>query len=392
LRSPKQLLAHSLFIAWKDLTEFRRNRIALVFSLVFPILLIGMFGLIFQDSASALNNVSVGILNDDSGEYGNQIIMLIGNVATDSGAIRLVQVSSLSDAEEQILSADIKAAVIIPQNLSISIKNQKQVEIVVITDPSNPTVSLALAQFFEEITGIVSDQFAQEFLEEGIPHIDSEFVLNPMSIRVESIVEGGGSTFDFVAPGFIALNVMASGLTALGVALARERESGTLDGILMSPISRSSILLGKTIAHTLRNLFQGAVTIIMVVLLFGVNIRGNPFLIVLILVIGTVSFLGFGIVATAVTKDQESAQLILGLLQFPMMFLSGVLFPIEQMPSFLQAISKVLPLTYAVDALRKVMILGAGIEAVSWPITILIVLGVITLIIGVPLFEKAIKK
>lgn len=392
MRNPQQIIVHSLFIAWKDLTEFRRNRIALFFSLVFPILLIGMFGLIFQDSASALNNVSVGILNEDSGEYGNQIVMLIGNVSSDSDAIRLIQVTSLSDAGDQILSADIKAAMIIPRNLSISIQNQEQVEIIIVTDPSNPTVSLAIIQFFEEIIRAVSDQIAQEFLEIGVPNIDSEFVLNPISIHVESFVEGGGSTFDFVAPGFIALNVMASGLTALGVALARERESGTLDGILMSPISRTSILLGKTISHTLRNLFQGAVTIIIVVLLFGITIRGNPFLIVFILIIGTVSFLGFGIVATAVTKEQESAQLILGLLQFPMMFLSGVLFPIEQMPSFLQAISKVLPLTYAVDALRKVMILGAGIEAVLWPITILVVLGVITLIVGVPLFERAIKK
>jgi ABC-2 type transport system permease protein len=383
---------HSLFIAWKDLTEFRRNRIALVFSLIFPILLIGMFGLIFQDSASALNNVEVGILNKDAGEYGNQIVVLIENVSADSNAIQLVQVSSLVDAENRILSADLKAAVVIPQNLSDYIQNQEQVEIILFTDPSNPTVSLAITQFFEEMIRIFSDQIAQELLEAGVPNIDSEFILNPISVNVESFVQGGGSTFDFVAPGFIALNVMASGLTALGVALARERESGTLDGILMSPISRTSILLGKTISHTIRNLFQGAVTIILVVLLFGITIRGNPFLIIFILIIGTVSFLGFGIVATAVTKEQESAQLILGLLQFPMMFLSGVLFPIEQMPSVLQAISKVLPLTYAVDALRKVMILGAGIETVLWPITVLIVLGAVTLLVGVPLFERAIKK
>ena len=82
MRNPKQLFAHSLFIAWKDLTEFRRNRIALFFSIFFPILLIGMFGLIFQDSASALNNVSVGILNEDSGQYGSQIIALIDNIAS----------------------------------------------------------------------------------------------------------------------------------------------------------------------------------------------------------------------------------------------------------------------------------------------------------------------
>jgi ABC-2 type transport system permease protein len=351
-----------------------------------------MFGLIFQGSTSALNGVSVGIIDEDLGDRGNQIVTMISTIFSDPNEITLSEVSTLPDAVEQILSAEITAAVIIPQNFSSSIQNQIQAKIIMVTDPSNPTVSQGVVLFFDEIIEVVSDQLSVEFLEAANPNINSSFVLNPIDIQVDSVVSGGGSTFDFVAPGFIALNVMASGLTALGVALARERESGTLDGILMSPISRISIILGKTISHSLRNLFQGAVTIIIAVLLFGITIRGNPFLIVFILIIGTVSFLGFGIVATAVTKEQESAQLVLGLLQFPMLFLSGVLFPIEQMPSFLQAVSKVLPLTYAVEALRKVMILGAGIDAVILPLGILIILGAITMTLGVPLFERAIKK
>jgi ABC-2 type transport system permease protein len=355
-------------------------------------LLIGMFGLIFQDSAGALHNVSVGMLNEDIGEHGNQIVTMISTISSEPNVIRLIEVSTLSKAEEQILSAEIKAVVIIPKNFSSSIQNQKQSKIIIVTDPSNPTISQALARFFDEIINVVSDQLSKEFLETGIPNINPEFILNPIYIQVESVVSGGDSIFDFVAPGFIALNVMASGLTALGVALARERESGTLDGILMSPISRISIILGKTVSHSIRNLLQGAVTITIAVLLFGITIRGNLILIAFILIIGTVSFLGFGIVATAVTKEQESAQLVLGLLQFPMMFLSGVLFPIEQMPSFLQTVSRMLPLTYAVEALRKVMILGAGIEAVITPLAILIILGAITMTLGVPLFERAIKK
>jgi ABC-2 type transport system permease protein len=130
----------------------------------------------------------------------------------------------------------------------------------------------------------------------------------------------------------------------------------------------------------------------MAILVFGITIRGNPLLIAAILVIGTLSFLGLGIVATALTKEQESAQLVLGLLQFPMMFLSGVLFPVEQMPSFLQTVSRVLPLTYAVEALRKVMILGAGLDAILGPLTILIALGVVTMTLGVPLFDRAVKQ
>jgi ABC-2 type transport system permease protein len=368
MKSPVQILRHSLVIAWKDLTEFRRNRITLIFSLLMPILMMGMFGFIFQDSTSALNNVPVGMIIDDEGMYGEQIAEMVREISSSSDSIQLIEVTTRTQAEEKIFSAEIKAAVIIPQNFSSSIQDQTQAKMIIVTDPSNPTIAQSLTLFFNEMIKVMSDQFSQELIETGMPFFNSEFVVNPISINVESIVAGEGSAFDFVAPGFIAMNVMMSGLTALGAALARERESGTLDGILMSPISRVSIILGKTVSHTIRNLFQGGITITIAILIFGI------------------------IVATAIAKEQESAQLVLGLLQFPMMFLSGVLFPIEQMPPLLQTISKVLPLTYAVDALRKVMILGVGIDAIIVPITILGILGVVTMTLGVPLFERAVKK
>ena len=392
MKSPLQVLSHSLVIARKDLTEFRRNRITLIFSIIMPIMMMGMFGYIFQDSTSALNNVPVGMIVDDLGIYGEQISTMISDISSNSDSIQLIEVSTRIQAEEKILSAEIKAVVIIPDNFTSSIQSQNQAKIIIVTDPSNPTIAQALTQFFNGIIRVLSDQFSQELIETGMPYFNSEFVVNPISINAESIVSGGGSSFDFVAPGIIAMNVMMSGLTALGAALARERESGTLDGILMSPISRASIILGKTVSHTIRNLFQGGITIAIAVLIFGVTIRGNPLLIVFILILGTISFLGLGIIATAIAKEQESAQLILGLLQFPMMFLSGVLFPIEQMPQILQTVSKVLPLTYAVEALRKVMILGVGFEAIILPITILVILGVVTMTLGVPLFERAVKK
>jgi ABC-2 type transport system permease protein len=392
MQSPVILLTDAVTIAWKDLTEYRRNRITLIFSIIFPILLIGMIGLIFQDSTSALVNTPVGLIIEDQEVYGEQVASLLATIATDSGAIQLVPVSAVSDVRSLILANDIRAAIIIPQNFSRAIQNQTQAHVNILTDPSNPAIAQGLTQYLHSVMTLIADQFSRDLIATGMPITDPEFVLYPITLQVETIVSGGGSSFDFVAPGFIAMNVMMSGLTALGAALARERESGTLAGVLMAPIARTAIILGKTISFTLRNLFQGGITITMAILVFGITIRGNPLLIAAILVIGTLSFLGLGIVATAITKEQESAQLVLGLLQFPMMFLSGVLFPVEQMPAVLQSISKVLPLTYAVDALRKVMILGAGIEAVITPIAILVALGVVTMALGVPLFDRAVKR
>jgi ABC-2 type transport system permease protein len=391
MQNPLIAFRDALTIAWKDLIEYRRNRITLLFSFIFPILMIGMIGFIFQDSTSALNSTPVGLIMEDTGVYGEQISSLLTSLTSESDAIEIVHVTAQSEVNALILAGDIRAAIVVPHNFSSSILNQTQARMLILTDPSNPTIAQGITQYLSNVVILIADQFSRELITSQMP-IDPNFLLYPITLNVETIVPGGGSSFDFVAPGFIAMNVMMSGLTALGAALARERESGTLAGVLMAPIARTAIILGKTISFTIRNLFQGAITITMAILIFGITIRGNPLLIAGILVIGTVSFLGLGIVATAITKEQESAQLILGLLQFPMMFLSGVLFPIEQMPSFLQSVSKVLPLTYAVDALRKVMILGAGIDAVILPIIILIALGIVTMTLGVPLFDRAVKR
>ncbi len=391
MQNPLIAFRDALTIAWKDLIEYRRNRITLLFSFIFPILMIGMIGFIFQDSTSALNSTPVGLIMEDTGVYGEQISSLLTSLTSESDAIEIVHVTTQSEVNALILAGDIRAAIVVPHNFSSSILNQTQARMLILTDPSNPTIAQGITQYLSNVVILIADQFSRELITSQMP-IDPNFLLYPITLNVETIVPGGGSSFDFVAPGFIAMNVMMSGLTALGAALARERESGTLAGVLMAPIARTAIILGKTISFTIRNLFQGAITITMAILIFGITIRGNPLLIAGILVIGTVSFLGLGIVATAITKEQESAQLILGLLQFPMMFLSGVLFPIEQMPSFLQSVSKVLPLTYAVDALRKVMILGAGIDAVILPIIILIALGIVTMTLGVPLFDRAVKR
>jgi ABC-2 type transport system permease protein len=123
----------------------------------------------------------------------------------------------------------------------------------------------------------------------------------------------------------------------------------------------------------------------------NLSVHGNPFDIVTVANSSVsnciVDSARLGIVITSVAKDQETAQMMMTLM-FPMMFLSGVFFPIQQMPWYMQTISKMLPLTYASQALRKVMVLGAGIPAISAELTILIVFGVVMTAIAMPVFRR----
>jgi ABC-2 type transport system permease protein len=186
----------------------------------------------------------------------------------------------------------------------------------------------------------------------------------------------------------MAMTVMMSVMTGLPVAISQEKEVGTMDGMMVAPINRLSIILGKTLGQTARGLLQGVIIFLLAIGLFGVAIQGSVLLVFAMLLLGVFSFVGLGIVITSFTKDQETAQMLMMTLMFPMMFLSGVFFPIQQMPWYMQDISKVLPLTYASDALRKVMVLGAGVSQISTDLLVLIAFGAVMIAIAVPVFRR----
>jgi ABC-2 type transport system permease protein len=175
-------------------------------------------------------------------------------------------------------------------------------------------------------------------------------------------------------------------------AIARERELGTLDGILVAPAARLSIILGKTFAQTVRGLLQGMLVLGLAMLLFGITVHGSILLIIFLLILGVFSFIGLGVLISAISSQQETAMIIMMSLTFPLFFLSGAFFPIQQMPSWLQGVSQIIPLTYVVQALRKVIIFDAGLPAVTTEVIILASFGAVMLLIAVPLFNRIITR
>ena len=217
-------------------------------------------------------------------------------------------------------------------------------------------------------------------------------VVQPIKVKSEGAVAGDFSYFDFMAPGIIAMNVMMSVMTGLPAAISHEREIGTLDGLMVSPINRLSIILGKTLAQTIRGLLQGTLILTIAVMFFGLTIRGSLPLIFALLLLDVFSFVGIGIVITSFAKDQETATMMMMTIIFPMMFLSGVFFPTQQMPWYMQGISKLIPLSYATSALRKVVVLGAGVPAILTEIAVLTAFGIIFTAIAIPIFKRNITQ
>jgi ABC-2 type transport system permease protein len=394
----KHMMSNSLRIAWKDLMELFRNRMGLVLLILMPLFMMAMVGFIFPSSNSSLSNVPIALANEDTGFGGYSLsstfITALDGINDATGMMTITNASNLDDIREMIQTGNAEGGIIISSDFTSNIMNGQQGTITIVTDQSNPQMSsmiqTVLNQVFEQMGTALAQQNVAEQL--GIDPSSALAVVKPYNVQVEGSIEGEFSYFDFIAPGIMAMTVMMSVMTGLPAAISQEREVGTLDGMMVAPINRLAVILGKTLAQMARGILQGVLILVLAITVFGVTVHGSILLVFALLLLGVFSFVGLGVVLTSFAKDQETAVMMMTTIMFPMMFLSGVFFPIQQMPWFMQGISKFLPLTYVADSLRKVMVLGADIPAISPELSILIVFGLVMTAIAVPVFKRAMTR
>ncbi|MBA7492439.1 putative multidrug ABC transporter permease YbhR [subsurface metagenome] len=381
-------------VAWKDLMELFRNRMMLIMLVLMPLLMMTMAGFMFPSSTS-ISQVSVALVNEDEGSESATLIAALETMNSNTGMMTITSASSLDEVRSMIQAGEVEGGIIIASNFTSSLIKGKQGVITIVTDQSNPQMSMLLQIALKEVLEQMGTWLAQQNvqgLNQTVNPSNSLAIVKPYSIQTEGAVLGDFSYFDFIAPGLMAMTVMMSVMTGLPAAISHEREVGTLDGMMVAPINRLAIILGKTLAQTARGMLQGTLILALAVALFGVTIHGSILLIFALLLLGVFSFVGLGVVITSFAKDQETAMMVMMALMFPMMLLSGVFFPIQQMPWYMQSISKFLPLTYVATALRKVMVFGAGVPMITTELAVLIGFGVVMTTIAVPVFKRAMTR
>jgi ABC-2 type transport system permease protein len=394
------IVSNSFRIAWKDLLELFRNRLGLVMLVLMPLFMMVMVGFIYP-STTTLSNVPIALANQDEPYHNSTIwsqtfLSVLQKINNSTRMFTITNATGVDQIKDLVQEGNVEGGVVIPSNFTESIQSGKQGTVIIVTDQSDPqlsaTIQAGLTTVFQQMDTMLAQQKVQELNTTAVNANNSLAMVQPYNIQTQGVVSGNFSYFDFIAPGIMMMTVMMSVMTGLPAAISHEREIGTMDGMMVAPINRLSIILGKTLAQTARGLLQGMLILVLAIVLFGVTIHGSILLVFGLLVLGVFSFVGLGVVLTTFAKDQETAMMIMMTLMFPMMFLSGVFFPIQQMPWYMQDISKVLPLTYAAQALREVMVLGAGLSTISTEVTILVVFGVVMTTIAVPVFRRAMTR
>ena len=353
----------ALMIAWKDLKFLLRSRTMLAFSIAMPIISMLMMGYIFPQNGGEMKG-KIGFYSQD----------LLFNVMTKSAPSTMVVVyRTKKDLINALAKGDISVGAVIPKNFTTAFAMGKA-SLDVIPNPANPQAGVVLAQM--------------------IPAMMENAKRNaPKKVKV-NLTNVDGSAFnyyDFMAPGIMAMIAIMSVSNGLAASITRERELGTMDGLMVTPINRGNIVVGKILAQTVRGVVQALIVLGVSILLFGVTIEGSIWTTILLLILGTFSFIGIGIIITSSVKEQETAQVIMTTITFPMLFFSGVFFPIEQMPKFIQYVAYVFPLTYAADALRKVMTLGVGFSYVKLDVMVLLAFAIVSSVVATLSFQKLIQ-
>ncbi len=356
----------ALRIAWKDIKFLLRSKTMLVFTILMPVLMMLMMGYIFPKDYNGKIEGKIGIYSQDPAF---NIMMMLSK-----GKEHVKLFKNREELIDALAKNEVIAAAVVPKGFMKSL-SKGNAEIEVIPNPSNPQAGIMMSHL---ITSMISSATNKKDVKK-------------IKANLTGVYGGEFNYYDFMAPGMMAMIAIMSVSTGLAASITRERELGTLDGLMVAPINRSSIIIGKILAQTVRGITQALIVLVVAVVLFGVRIHGNILSTLLLLFLTTFSFIGIGIIITAGIKEQETAQIVMSTITFPMMFFSGVFFPIDQMPKFAQYISYIFPLTYAADALRKNITLGVGLSYMTFDIEMLILFSIVSSIAATLLFPKLVK-
>lgn len=366
----KRELKNSWIIMIKESRQLFRKKILVVPLFVFPIVMIVFFG---YGMGGTVNHVSLLVINDDTGTLSNSLVNEIGIFIPKNSDIEMFDITytkdmAQSEAEAKINAGEYKAVLLIPQDYSDNLKKNEIATLTLLTDQSDTTSSGIIVEIMKQI--LAKSQAG-----------------SPILLNVPEIY-GSLKYIDFLTPAVIALTVFFGTVMSTGYAVAGEREDGTIVRILMTPVSRGAVILGKTLHQLILQLARAVILIVAAILIFGVTMNGSWFLVALILVIFTFGAVGMGIAISAKSEDMTAFQQISMLFTLPSMFATGVFFPLSSVPDWMRWIAYFIPLTYANDAMRIVMVKGQGLEAIMGDLIILSVFSVVIFAVAINLFRR----
>jgi ABC-type multidrug transport system permease subunit len=210
---------------------------------------------------------------------------------------------------------------------------------------------------------------------------------DPVPVREAPVTEPGSRYVDFLLPGLIGLNIMSSGMWGIGWVIVETRQKKLLKRMIATPMRRSEFLVAFVLMRVLFLALEFPVLVLFGRLAFGVPLRGSPWTLALLGLLGALAFAGLGLLVASRARNTQTVNGLINVVMMPMFVLSGVFFSASHFPDAMQPFIRALPLTALNDALRAVMIEGARLAAVAPQALLLAGLGAVSFAAALRLFR-----
>jgi len=366
----------------KEAILITRDKRTLFLTVVFPVfmLLLYSYGVTYD-----IKNTSTAIL-DYSGTPASRDLIQKLNAA---GYLTVnYNVTNYEEIYELLITGRVILAFIIPPDFEEQINAGRKTQIQVIANGSDAnTANVALGYQAAIISSYGAELVRKNLALNGLVQPSIPNIQERTRVWYNPEMK---STF-FVAPGVMAVVVMLLGSLLTATSIVKEKESGTIEMLISTPIKSLELIAGKMAPYIIVSFIDVLIVIVVASLGLGVPIKGNLFLLLAGSLLYLVCALGIGLFASTITTTVSSAQVVVvfaGLL--PSILLSGFIFPIESMPAFVQAITYIVPAKYFIAILRGIFLKGIGLN-ILWPqFLFLLVFGLMMLLLPASKFNKRI--
>lgn len=323
---------------------FLRDRQSMFFSLFFPLLFMTVMGLM---AGGGDNTIKIGIVNNADSSFATRFIETL-----DQNPLFGVSTGAEKILKKQVLEGDLGMVLVIPQELNQGLTkssdiDNNQTELTLIVDKSQTRRLAMIMPVLEQ--ALIS---AEHSLRKTQPLF---------SLVIEDVKARSQSYLDFVLPGIIAFTLMQIGIAGSGFNIVEYRRKGILKRLFVTPIRPADFIVSIVIARLILCLMQLSVLLAIAVLILNASVIGSFAALYFVVILGTIIFLCIGFCLGSIAKTQQAIGALGNLVIFPQIFLSGVFYPIDTMPDFIQPIASLLPLSFVATSLREIANNGSSL-------------------------------
>jgi ABC-2 type transport system permease protein len=344
-------------LIWKEFTQLRRDPLLIRLLLLMPVLQLIMFGYVV---AVDVRNLATAVVDLDR----TSTSRALQSAFTGSGYFTITQTPDTEAELRPLLDrGTVKVALVIPEGTSARLSRGETVPIGVIVDGSDSQISAIASGYASQIVAqFNTDRMAAQGVSVAAPGIDARVrvMFNPTLDPINTMI-----------PGLIAAIMMISLMAIMSQAVVKERESGTLEQMFVTPIHATEYLIGKLTPYAALATAQMLLVAAGGLFWFRVPFNGNFFVVLVGLALFMFTCIGMGLLISLVSRTRHQAQQAMMFVMIPTMVLSGFIFPIQSMPAIVQPLTNLIPLTWALEVLRGAFVKGSGFGPLAVPMLVL---------------------